>query len=255
MQNVFFFSGLHLIQRGRRLSEPNVCAPSWYFRSYHILKVSEMIQIWFESLNRPPPRGLRCVWALFTCWTPQGAFFSKKTPISPLQHGCPVHAVCTQECCLPLEGQPPPEDGGAVIGAPGRRSELLFFVLSGWICRPTCGPRSPRRLAYITECQTHEAQRWKWQEKPVSPFFFVKFSPPPGRKRNLRLPPWKQRYRHVSGNKTLRLKHEVTFLLRRAEPATSEGVKQWNGIIWSGICFFTAASGWTGCPGEQGDRV
>lgn len=171
MQNVFLFSGLNLIQRGRRLSEPDVCTPSWYFRSHHILKVSEMIQIWCESQNRPPPRGLRCVWALFTCSTPQGAFFSQKTPISPLQHGRPVHAVCTQECRLPLEGQPPPEDRGAVIGAPGRRSELLFFVLSGWICRPTCGPRSPRRLAYITECQTHEAQRWKWQEKPVSPFF------------------------------------------------------------------------------------
>lgn len=78
MQNLFLFSGLHLIQRGRRLSEPEVCTPSWYFRSHHILKVSEMIQIWCESQNRPPPRGLRCVWALFTCSTPQGADFSPR---------------------------------------------------------------------------------------------------------------------------------------------------------------------------------
>lgn len=112
-----------------------------------------------------------CLSSLYLLNSSGSRFFSQKTPISPLQHGRPVHAVCTQECRLPLEGQPPPEDRGAVIGAPGRRSELLFFVLSGWICRPTCGPRSPRRLAYITECQTHEAQRWKWQEKPVSPFF------------------------------------------------------------------------------------
>lgn len=61
-------------------------------------------------------------------------FLPENTNIStPTWPPCarPVHAVCTQECRLPLEGQPPPEDRGAVIGAPGRRSELLFFVLSG----------------------------------------------------------------------------------------------------------------------------
>lgn len=115
-----------------------------------------------------------CLSSLYLLNSSGSLFLPENTNIStPTWPPCarPVHAVCTQECRLPLEGQPPPEDRGAVIGAPGRRSELLFFVLSGWICRPTCGPRSPRRLAYITECQTHEAQRWKWQEKPVSPFF------------------------------------------------------------------------------------
>lgn len=115
-----------------------------------------------------------CLSSLYLLNSSGSLFLPENTNIStPTWPPCArrVHAVCTQECRLPLEGQPPPEDRGAVIGAPGRRSELLFFVLSGWICRPTCGPRSPRRLAYITQCQTHEAQRWKWQEKPVSPFF------------------------------------------------------------------------------------
>lgn len=115
-----------------------------------------------------------CLSSLYLLNSSGSLFLPENTNIStPTWPPCArrVHAVCTQECRLPLEGQPPPEDRGAVIGAPGRRSELLFFVLSGWICRPTCGPRSPRRLAYITQCQTHGAQRWKWQEKPVSPFF------------------------------------------------------------------------------------
>lgn len=75
-----------------------------------------------------------CLSSLYLLNSSGSLFLPENTNIStPTWPPCArrVHAVCTQECRLPLEGQPPPEDRGAVIGAPGRRSELLFFVLSG----------------------------------------------------------------------------------------------------------------------------
>lgn len=217
MLNIFLFSGLHLIQRGgRRLPEPNVCTPSWCFRSDRI-QISEMIQIWCESLNRLQPRGLRRVWTLFSC----SALFSKKTPISPLKHGRPVHAVRTMECRLLVEGQPPPED-----------CCFLSCLLESIDLPAARG--SPRRLAYIGECQTHEAQRWKWQEKPVSPFFL-----------------WSSLLLQ-GGSETSVCRHESSVIAasqvtkrfisntrwRFCSAGQNKRVKKWNGIIWSRICVF-----------------
>lgn len=199
-----------------------------------------------------------CLSSLYLLNSSGSRFFSQKTPISPLQHGRPVHALCTpcalrSVVCLWKDSR---HQRIAALWLVPRADGASCCFLS-CLVESVDLPAAPgvHAASLISQNVRRMKLRGGSDKRNLLVHFLCEVLLPPGRKWNLRLPPWKQRYRHVSGNKTLHLKHEVTFLLRRAEPATSEGVKQWNGIIWSRISFFTAASGWTGCHGEQGDRV